>query len=43
VTPHISGIGPRYWERSVELFSRNLHAWLDGRPLENVVDKRAGY
>ena len=43
VTPHISGLGPRYWERGVELFRRNLTAFLDGRPLENVVDKRAGY
>lgn len=43
LTPHVSGFGPRYWERAVELFTRNLDAWLAGRPLENVVDKRAGY
>jgi len=43
VTPHVSGFGPRYWERATELFTRNLRAFLDGRPLENVVDKRAGY
>ena len=43
LTPHISGFGPRYWERCMELFRRNLRAWLEGRPLENVVDKRAGY
>jgi phosphoglycerate dehydrogenase-like enzyme len=43
VTPHISGLGPRYWERSMELFSRNLRAFIDGQPLVNVVDKRAGY
>jgi phosphoglycerate dehydrogenase-like enzyme len=43
LTPHVSGVGPRYWERSMELFARNLRAYLDGRPLENVVDKRAGY
>jgi phosphoglycerate dehydrogenase-like enzyme len=43
VTPHVSGLGPRYWERSVELFDRNLSAFLARRPLENVVDKRAGY
>ena len=43
VTPHVSGFGPRYWERASELFARNLRAFLDGRPLENVVDKRAGY
>jgi len=43
LTPHISGLGPRYWERSIALFQRNLGAWLDGRPLENLVDKQAGY
>jgi len=43
VTPHISGLGPRYWERSVELFAGNLRAFLAGQPLVNVVDKRAGY
>jgi len=43
LTPHVSGFGPRYWERALEIFGRNLRAFLDGRPLENVVDKRAGY
>jgi len=43
VTPHISGLDPQLWERSMRLFARNLRAYLDGRPLENVVDKRAGY
>lgn len=43
VTPHVSGFGPRFWERTCELFARNLHRWLEGEPLENVVDKRAGY
>ncbi len=43
LTPHVSGVGPRYWERSIELFARNLEAYRAGRPLENVVDKRAGY
>ena len=43
VTPHISGLDPRLWERGMQLFGRNLRAFLDGRPLENVVDKHAGY
>ena len=43
LTPHISGLGPRYWERAVEQFARNLHAFMAGATLENVVDKRAGY
>jgi phosphoglycerate dehydrogenase-like enzyme len=43
VTPHISGLGPRYWERSVEMFGDNLRRYVAGEPLENVVNKRAGY
>jgi phosphoglycerate dehydrogenase-like enzyme len=43
VTPHVSGLGPGYWERSVELFARNLRTYLAGGALVNVVDKRAGY
>ncbi len=43
LTAHVSGLGPRYWERSMDLFRRNLRAFLSGAPLENVVDKRAGY
>ena len=43
LSPHISGLGPRLWERSMELFARNLVAFREGRPLENLVDKRAGY
>jgi phosphoglycerate dehydrogenase-like enzyme len=42
-TPHVSGLGPRFWERTCELFARNLRHWLAGEPLENVVDKQAGY
>lgn len=42
-TPHVSGLGPRYWERAVELFAGNLRAYLASEPLVNVVDKRAGY
>jgi phosphoglycerate dehydrogenase-like enzyme len=43
VTPHVSGFGPRFWERTCEMFARNLHRWRNGQPLENVVDKHAGY
>ena len=43
LTPHISGIGPRYWERAVDQFARNLRAYRRSEPLENVVDKRMGY
>lgn len=43
LTPHISGLGSRYWERAIDLFEANLKRWIHGEPLENVVDKRAGY
>lgn len=43
LTPHVSGLGPRYWERAMDQFADHLRAFLDGRPLPNLVDKRAGY
>ena len=43
VTPHTSGVGPRFWERNREQFAGNLRRFLAGEPLENVVDKRSGY
>ena len=43
LTPHTSGLAPRLWERAMEQFSANLRRFLAGAPLENVVDKRAGY
>lgn len=43
LTPHVSGLGPRYWERAVEQFGEHLRAFVAGRPLPNLVDKRAGY
>jgi phosphoglycerate dehydrogenase-like enzyme len=43
VTPHTSGLAPRYWERAMQQFTDNLRRWLAGEPLRNVVDKRAGY
>jgi phosphoglycerate dehydrogenase-like enzyme len=43
VTPHISGAMEDYWTPLVALFSENLRRFEAGRPLLNVVDKRAGY
>jgi len=43
VTPHVSGYGPCYWERALDLFAGNLERRLADRPLANVVDKREGY
>jgi phosphoglycerate dehydrogenase-like enzyme len=43
LTPHISGITPRYDERAVDLFAENLHRYLAGLPLYNLIDVRSGY
>lgn len=43
LTPHYSGAHPDYDERAGQLFLRNLRRYLDGTPLENQVNKSAGY
>jgi phosphoglycerate dehydrogenase-like enzyme len=43
ITPHISGAMEDYWTPLVALFSENLRRFEAGQPLQNVVDKTAGY
>ena len=43
VTPHVSGFHRGYWPEATRLFAANLRRFLAGEPLENVVDKHAGY
>jgi D-2-hydroxyacid dehydrogenase (NADP+) len=43
ITPHISGGTDVAQHRGVEVFSENLRAYLDGRPLANVIDWTRGY
>ena len=43
VTPHVSGAMGDYWTPLVDLFAENLRRFESGKPLLNVVDKRAGY
>ena len=44
LTPHVSGVSPlRYWKRQLDLFIDNWGRYAEGRPLRNLVDKRAGY
>jgi len=43
ISPHISGLTPRYDERAAELFAENLRRYMTGEPLLNVVDKTLGY
>lgn len=43
LTPHYSGLTPRYVERLMEIFVDNLERYLGGKPLRNVVDLERGY
>src|SRR5206468_4980752 len=43
ITPHISGGSDMRQHRGISLFCDNLRAYLDGRPLTNVVDWANGY
>jgi phosphoglycerate dehydrogenase-like enzyme len=43
ITPHISGASDQERHGAIELFCENLCAWLDGRPLRNVIDWERGY
>ena len=43
ITPHISSASDHDRHRFVDLFCENLRAYLDGRPLRNVVDWERGY
>ena len=43
ITPHVSGGTDVAQHRAVEVFSENMRAYLDGRPLANVIDWARGY
>ena len=43
ITPHTAGLTDQLWSRHYELFSDNLRRYLDGQPLQFVVDKQKGY
>jgi phosphoglycerate dehydrogenase-like enzyme len=43
LSPHISGLSPQYDERVAALFAENLHRYLGGEALLNMVDKARGY
>jgi phosphoglycerate dehydrogenase-like enzyme len=43
VTPHVSGIGTEYVDRSFQILERNLTNLENGDPLINVVDRKRGY
>ncbi len=43
ITPHISAASDEDRHGGIDLFCENLRAWLDGRPLRNVIDWERGY
>jgi phosphoglycerate dehydrogenase-like enzyme len=43
ITPHISGISPRYNERAMALFAVNLSRYLAGQTLYNRFEPQKGY
>lgn len=43
VSPHVSAVSSRFWERETGLIVDNIRRYLAGAPLTNVVDLEAGY
>jgi phosphoglycerate dehydrogenase-like enzyme len=43
ITPHVSGGSDVDRHGGIDIFSENLRAYLDGRPLRNVIDWERGY
>ena len=43
ITPHHSGWSEKYMDRAIDQFCLNLKAYLKGKPLPNLVDKKRGY
>jgi D-2-hydroxyacid dehydrogenase (NADP+) len=43
ITPHYGGVHPGYDEEAFSVFCSNLERWVRGQPLQNLVDKTAGY
>jgi phosphoglycerate dehydrogenase-like enzyme len=43
ITPHVSGGSDESRHGGIDIFCDNLRAYLDGRPLRNVIDWERGY
>ena len=43
ITPHTSSISDRDRHGAIDVFCENLRAYVDGRPLRNVIDWAIGY
>ena len=43
LTPHVSAVSERFWERETELIVENVRRYRAGRPLKNRVNLEVGY
>ncbi len=43
LTPHTSAFDGDYWTPAVDLFLENWHRFVNGEPLQNLVDAQRGY
>ena len=43
VSPHVSAVSERFWERETALLVENIRRYRSGRRLLNLVDVKAGY
>jgi D-2-hydroxyacid dehydrogenase (NADP+) len=43
ISPHVASVSPGIWRKLCGLFGANLRRYLNGEPLQEVVDKGAGY
>jgi phosphoglycerate dehydrogenase-like enzyme len=43
LTPHIAGGGPNFYRKAESLLRRNAQKFIEGKPLENLVDRKKGY
>jgi phosphoglycerate dehydrogenase-like enzyme len=43
ITPHVSGASDENRHGAIDIFCDNLRAYLNGRPLRNVIDWQRGY
>jgi phosphoglycerate dehydrogenase-like enzyme len=43
ITPHVSGVSQRFWERETALIVENVRRYRNGRRLRNTVNPEAGY
>jgi len=43
ITPHHAGWSEKYMDRAIYIFCINLKAYLKGKPLPNLVNKKRGY